>query len=589
MFTSSPLRTVARWTGTAWETVSPGVNYRYNSRDFFLRVLDDGSGPALYLAGDFLAQAEITSDNVARYRHGHWEGLPCLAAPTPDVTVHDDGSGPALYAPQLFATGSVARWTGGSWAPVPGRVDQNAAASLLSYDDGSGRALVAGGSFSKIGAANSQLIARWRAGAWEPLTVRAGGPDLPAWSVCRYNPGTGPLTVIGGDFTRAGDTPAARIAAWDGHQWSGLGSGMGGADAYVGALLAEDAPPGPVLYAGGHFATAGGVPARNIARWDGSAWSAVGDGTPTDAAVMLRFDDGSGPALYAGGPGPSIMRFDGSAWSTVGAGFQSANFNAYVASLAVYDDGRGLCLFAGGTFASSGGVAVNGIARWDGAQWNPVGNSGPASRIDALAVFDDGVGPALYAGGFIRSPNGATGSSAARWNGRDWTLIGPDGGTMSALQVFDDGQAQGSALYGALYTGAGGSIATGLLRWTNSRWVAVPSALGGRGVNYATQISSLYSGVESSRPALFAAGSFLSIDGEGSSGLAVWTCADPPCYANCDGSTVFPFLNVADFVCFQQRFAAGDPYANCDGSTTPPILSASDFICFLTRFAAGCP
>jgi len=62
----------------------------------------------------------------------------------------------------------------------------------------------------------------------------------------------------------------------------------------------------------------------------------------------------------------------------------------------------------------------------------------------------------------------------------------------------------------------------------------------------------------------------------------------PPCYANCDGSTVAPILNVSDFICFQTKYAGGDPYANCDGSTTPPILNVSDFICFQTKYAAGC-
>ena len=61
-----------------------------------------------------------------------------------------------------------------------------------------------------------------------------------------------------------------------------------------------------------------------------------------------------------------------------------------------------------------------------------------------------------------------------------------------------------------------------------------------------------------------------------------------PCYANCDGSTTAPILNVADFTCFLNRFAAGDSYANCDGSTTPPTLNVADFTCFLNRFAAGC-
>lgn len=62
----------------------------------------------------------------------------------------------------------------------------------------------------------------------------------------------------------------------------------------------------------------------------------------------------------------------------------------------------------------------------------------------------------------------------------------------------------------------------------------------------------------------------------------------PACYANCDASTVAPILNIADFDCFLNHFAAGDAYANCDSSTTPPVLNVSDFVCFLNKFAAGC-
>jgi probable HAF family extracellular repeat protein len=61
------------------------------------------------------------------------------------------------------------------------------------------------------------------------------------------------------------------------------------------------------------------------------------------------------------------------------------------------------------------------------------------------------------------------------------------------------------------------------------------------------------------------------------------------CYANCDASTVAPTLNVADVLCFLNRFAAGDAYANCDGSTAPPTLNILDFTCFLDRFGTGCP
>jgi hypothetical protein len=60
------------------------------------------------------------------------------------------------------------------------------------------------------------------------------------------------------------------------------------------------------------------------------------------------------------------------------------------------------------------------------------------------------------------------------------------------------------------------------------------------------------------------------------------------CYPNCDHSTTPPCLNVGDFGCFLNAFAAGDTYANCDGSTMIPVLTVQDFGCFLNSFAAGC-
>jgi 6-phosphogluconolactonase (cycloisomerase 2 family) len=80
-------------------------------------------------------------------------------------------------------------------------------------------------------------------------------------------------------------------------------------------------------------------------------------------------------------------------------------------------------------------------------------------------------------------------------------------------------------------------------------------------------------------------------------GLAVWAPAAAACYANCDGSTAPPVLNVEDFTCFLNEFAAAlalppaqqvAHYANCDHSTAAPVLNVEDFTCFLNRFAAGC-
>ena len=61
------------------------------------------------------------------------------------------------------------------------------------------------------------------------------------------------------------------------------------------------------------------------------------------------------------------------------------------------------------------------------------------------------------------------------------------------------------------------------------------------------------------------------------------------CYPNCDASSIAPVLNVLDFSCFLNAYAAGLPYANCDGSTMPPVLNVQDFSCFLNVYAAGCP
>jgi hypothetical protein len=78
----------------------------------------------------------------------------------------------------------------------------------------------------------------------------------------------------------------------------------------------------------------------------------------------------------------------------------------------------------------------------------------------------------------------------------------------------------------------------------------------------------------------------------------VMTAVAPPCFSNCDHSTMPPVLNVDDFTCFINAFASAqslphaqqiEHYANCDDSTTSPVLNVDDFTCFINAFAAGCP
>ena len=55
------------------------------------------------------------------------------------------------------------------------------------------------------------------------------------------------------------------------------------------------------------------------------------------------------------------------------------------------------------------------------------------------------------------------------------------------------------------------------------------------------------------------------------------------CYADCNADFA---LNLADFGCFQTKFALADPYADCNKDG---VLNLSDFGCFTTKFAVGCP
>jgi hypothetical protein len=66
-------------------------------------------------------------------------------------------------------------------------------------------------------------------------------------------------------------------------------------------------------------------------------------------------------------------------------------------------------------------------------------------------------------------------------------------------------------------------------------------------------------------------------------GVVYVVAGTPLCRADCDGSGGLDFF---DFLCFQNRFAAGAVAADCDGSLS---LDFFDFLCFQNRFAAGCP
>jgi hypothetical protein len=103
---------------------------------------------------------------------------------------------------------------------------------------------------------------------------------------------------IGGFFSIVGDIAASNIAKWNGTSWSALGSGV---DNMVYALAVSSS----TLYASGYFTNAGGVWVNNIAKWDGSSWSALSS-SPNASVSALAV---SGSDLYAGGTSPRQARF----------------------------------------------------------------------------------------------------------------------------------------------------------------------------------------------------------------------------------------------------------------------------------------
>ncbi|MGH7970073.1 MAG: hypothetical protein ACREIC_15230, partial [Limisphaerales bacterium] len=177
--------------------------------------------------------------------------------------------------------------------------------------------------------------------------------------------GSGNL-YIGGLFTIVGNVVVNNIAKWDGSSWTALGSGMNGR---VDALAVSDGN----VYAGWYFTTAGGSAAKGVAKWDGSSWAALGSGVggtfPYVTALAV-----SGTDLYvggrfatAGGATNYIAKWDGSNWSSLGSGMGSPVSTAVVEVDALAVSGNDV--YAGGLFKTAGGVAATNIAKWDGSSW----------------------------------------------------------------------------------------------------------------------------------------------------------------------------------------------------------------------------
>ena len=190
---------------------------------------------------------------------------------------------------------------------------------------------------------------------------------------------------------------------------SEVGIDGGGRRVLALAVFDDGQGGGPALYAGGDFTQAGGVPAANLARWNGHGWTAVGGGVNGAVRALAVYDDGGGggPALYAGGDftaaggalvARGVARWNGAAWSALGGGGGASGVAGSVYALAVYDDGLGggPALYAGGAFSTAGGAAAANVARWRGAPGAPWarGRAAPTARSTRWRASAAGSSPA---------------------------------------------------------------------------------------------------------------------------------------------------------------------------------------------------
>jgi murein DD-endopeptidase MepM/ murein hydrolase activator NlpD len=307
----------------------------------------------------------------------------------------------------------------------------------------SGTDLYVGGSFTSVGGVPATNIAKWNGTAWSSL-----GKGMSVFDSNRQRSRIQALTVngtdlyVGGSFTSVGGVPAANIAKWNGRAWSALGEGVNG-------QVSTLAVSGTNLYAGGAFSRAGGLPVPRFAKWNGSSWSVVGRlGLKIGEWSNVTALDVNGNDLYVAINIPKqnqddqtfypyyVFMFNGSAWSRLGG---DEGMNDSINCLAV----SGKDVYAGGSFTKVNGSSARSIAKWSGRSWLPLGH-GLGGHIRALAVN----GTDLYAGGYFSVAGG--GSGIAKWNGDTWSSLGSRMDGVFALAI------SGKNLYvGGNFTEAG--------------------------------------------------------------------------------------------------------------------------------------
>jgi trimeric autotransporter adhesin len=356
----------------------------------------------------------------------------------------------------------LAKWNGATWSDALPDGASLAPRGVIARFCRRGGRLLGAGYFATDSMDSIAVLAEWTGEGWEPRA-----PALPmgrinitsqlfktVLAVESYGNSVF-LSAEYGPTTRA--ALGSSLARWEGGAWIPV-TGLNGA---VAALRAT--PEG--LYAGGSFDSIGGIAARHIARWDGQAWHAVGEGIgrPVSAlawdgsAIVAAGNDPFAPPLKTG----YVLRWDKGGWSALPGDTSATAFNGPVHSLEMMDG----AIWAAGEFAVIAGKNAWRVAAWNGSEWKQVGR--PLEGGAGLhAVYTLGVSPGgqAYAGGWFHEPvSGAT--TVAHWNGKDWEAMGK-GLTGGGGVAYSFGFAGESLFVAGDFHMADGKPAPDLALWT---------------------------------------------------------------------------------------------------------------------------
>jgi hypothetical protein len=512
---------IAKWNGSGWSGLGSGMAGAEPYEGGPLVCALAVSGSNLYVGGVFTSAGGVAATNIAKWNGSSWSALGsgvsgganylsvvfALAVSGSDVYV-----GGSFANPDGSAATNIAKWNGSSWSALGLGMETYNYVRALAV---SGSDLYVGGFFGKAGGIPAVCIAKWNGSNWSPLGSGLGMVYPPPYDlVVRALAVSGNNVYVGGGFTTAGGIAATNIAKWNGSSWSALDSGIeygGDHAAYVYAL----AMSGTNVNVGGEFTTAGSSPASFIANWNGSRWSGLGAGIDSypHGVTFVQAMATSGSNVYAGGsftaasssPATNIAKWTQSGWTALGSGISAPNFSPYYGGQVLALAVSGTIVYAGGLFTAAGGSPATNIAKWNGSSWSKLG-SGINGDVSALAVS----GNNLYAGGSFTKAGTTTATNIAKWNGSSWSKLGSGinggNGSVAALVV------SGNDLYaGGWFTTAGGMPATNIAKWNGTSWSALGSGMNGAVIALTMWGSNLYAG-----------GWFTTADGNPATNIAKW-------------------------------------------------------------------